>query len=380
VSNTRLPDPTSRDLEDYGTFLADAERRIHAARGRAARAVNAELIGVYWYLGSEILARQSAEDSGRGRSGTRVIPRLASDLQAAFPDMGGFSERNLEYMRKFAATWPDSGMAQQLAALLPWGQNILLLDKVSNPAELAWYAEQAAQQGWTRKLLEHHITTGLYAAQGAAITNFAERLPEIDAQAAQEITRDPLVLDFIQVAPDSGERDIERALVGEIQEFMVRLGKGFLYAGRQQLIRIGDRDFRLDLLFYHHPTRRWVVIELKMGRFEPEYVGKLNFYVNAVDQQLAEAGDQATIGMLLCASRDEAVVRITLKGIESPLAVVRYRTMGDRLDVDRAPGATVSPGMRAELEEMREVEERLATWAAGRVASLEQPHSSRKAQ
>jgi predicted nuclease of restriction endonuclease-like (RecB) superfamily len=374
VSDRRLPDPASRDLDDYGTFLADAKRRIHAARGRAARAVNAELIGVYWYLGSEILARQSDEGSGRGRSGTRVIPRLASDLQAAFPDMGGFSERNLEYMRKFAAAWPENGMAQHVAALLPWGHNILLLDKVSDPAELRWYAEHAAQHGWTRKLLEHHITTGLYLAQGAAITNFTERLPEIEAQAVQQITRDPLVLDFIQVAPGSGERDIERALVGEIQEFMVRLGKGFLYAGRQRLVRVGDRDFFLDLLFYHHPTRRWVVIELKVGRFEPEYVGKLNFYVNAVDQQLARAGDQATIGMLLCANRDEAVVRVTLQGIESPLAVVRYRTRGDRLDVDRAPTATVSPGMRAELEEMREVEERLATWAAGRVTSLEQPH------
>jgi predicted nuclease of restriction endonuclease-like (RecB) superfamily len=375
VSDRPLPDPASRDLDDYGTFLADAKRRIYAARGRAARAVNAELISVYRYLGSEILARQSAEGSGRGRSGTRVIPRLASDLQAAFPDMGGFSERNLEYMRKFAAAWPENEMAQHVAALLPWGHNIVLLDKVSDPAELRWYAEQAAQHGWTRKLLEHHITTGLYLAQGAAITNFTERLPEIEAQAVQQIMRDPLVLDFIQVAPGSRERDIERALVGEIQEFMVRLGKGFLYAGRQRLIRVGDRDFFLDLLFYHHPTRRWVVIELKVGRFEPEYVGKLNFYVNAVDQQLARAGDQATIGMLLCASRDEAVVRITLQGIESPLAVVRYRTRGDRLDVDRTPTATVSPGMRAELEEMREVEERLATWAAGRVISLEQPHS-----
>ncbi|MGO9900728.1 MAG: DUF1016 N-terminal domain-containing protein, partial [Solirubrobacteraceae bacterium] len=156
MSDRRLPDPASRDLDDYGTFLADAKRRIYAARGRAARAVNAELVGVYWYLGSEILARQSDEGSGRGRSGTRVIPRLASDLQAAFPDMGGFSERNLEYMRKFAAAWPENGMAQHVAALLPWGHNILLLDKVSDPAELRWYAEQAGQHGWTRKLLEHH--------------------------------------------------------------------------------------------------------------------------------------------------------------------------------------------------------------------------------
>jgi predicted nuclease of restriction endonuclease-like (RecB) superfamily len=380
MSKRSLPNTTVSDIDEYGTFLADAKRRINAARGRAARAVNAELIGVYWYLGSEILARQSTEGSGRGRSGTRVIPRLASDLQAAFPDMGGFSERNLEYMRKFAAAWPDSAIAQQLAALLPWGHNILLLDKIRDPDELAWYARQAVQEGWTRKLLEHHIATGLYAAQGAAITNFAERFPELEAQAAQEITRDPLVLDFIQIAPGSGERDIERALVAEIQEFMVRLGKGFLYAGRQRLVRVGDRDFYLDLLFYHHPTRRWIVIELKVGRFEPEYVGKLNFYVNAVDQQLAEAGDKATIGMLLCASRDEAVVRVTLKGIESPLAVVRYRTAGDRLDVDSAGGATVSPGMRVELEEMREVEERLATWVVGRVASLEQPDPTRKTQ
>ena len=248
---------------------------------------------MYWYLGSEILTRQATEGSGSGRSGTRVIPRLSSDLQAAFPGMGGLSVRNLEYMRKFAAAWPDFEMAQHVAALLPWGHNILLLDKLNDPAELAWYAEQAAENGWTRKLLEHHITTGLHAAQGAAITNFAERMPEIEARAAQQITRDPLMLDFVQVAPDSSER-----------------------------------DFNLDLLFYHHPTRRWIVIELKLGRFEPEYVGKLNFYVKAVDQQLAGTDDRATIGMLLCASRDEAVVRVTLRGIESPLAVVRYRTRG----------------------------------------------------
>lgn len=376
MPDTDLPDRAGGALEDYGAFLADAKQRIQAARGRAARAVNAELISVYWYLGSEILARQSAEGSGRGRSGTRVIARLSSDLQAAFPDMSGFSERNLEYMRKFAVAWPESETVQHVAALLPWGHNMVLLDKVASPGERVWYAEQAAENGWTRKLLEHHITTGLYRAQGAAITNFAERLPEIQAQAAQQITRDPPVLDFIRVAPDSAERDVERALVGEIQEFMVRLGRGFLYAGRQRLVRVGERDFFLDLLFYHHPTRRWVVIELKVGRFEPEYVGKLNFYVNAVEQQLAQADDQATIGMLLCASRDEAVVRITLQGIESPLAVVRYRTRGDRLDIDHAAEAAVCPGMRVELEQMREVEERLATWVAGRVASLEQPDSS----
>jgi predicted nuclease of restriction endonuclease-like (RecB) superfamily len=365
------PDQLGRGLDEYGRFLADAKRRIQAARARAARTVNAELIGVYWFLGSEILARQGAEGSGRGRSGTRVIPRLSRDLQVAFPGMGGLSERNLEYMRKFAAAWPERETAQRVAALLPWGHNIVLLDKVGDPAELAWYAEQAAENGWTRKLLEYHITTALYAAHGAAITNFAERLPEIEASVAQQITRDPLVLDFIDIARNSSERDVERALVGEIQEFMVRLGKGFLYAGRQRLVRVGERDFFVDLLFYHHPTRRWIVIELKLGRFEPEYVGKLNFYVNAVNEQIAGAEDRATIGMLLCASRDEAVVRVTLQGINSPLAVVRYRTRDDRLHVDRTSEASVSAGMRAELEEMREVEERLATWAAGRVASLE---------
>lgn len=362
-----------RGSQDYGAFLADAKRRIQSARARAARAVNAELIGVYWYLGSEILARQDAEGSGPGRSGTRVISRLSADLQAAFPGMGGFSERNLEYMRKFAAVWPDPETAQHVAALLPWGHNILLLDRISDPTELAWYAAQAVENGWTRKLLDHHISTGLHAAQGAAITNFADRLPELEARAAQQITRDPLVLDFIQVEPNSSERDIEQALVGEIQEFMVRLGKGFLYAGRQRLVRVGERDFFLDLLFYHHPTRRWIVIELKVGRFEPEYVGKLNFYVNAVDQQLASSEDQATIGMLLCASRDEAVVRVTLQGIERPLAVVRYSTSGDRLAVEPDPEASVSAAMRRELDQMREVEERLATWATERVASLEQP-------
>lgn len=369
-------DRLSRGSQDYGAFLADAKRRIQSARASAARAVNAELIGVYWYLGSEILARQDAEGSGPGRGGTRVISRLSADLQAAFPGMGGFSERNLEYMRKFAAVWPDPERAQHVAALLPWGHNILLLDKISDPAELVWYAEQAAENGWTRKLLDHHISTSLHAAQGAAITNFAERLPEPEARAAQQITRDPLLLDFIQVKPDSSERDIEQALVGEIQEFMVRLGKGFLYAGRQRRVRVGERDFFLDLLFYHHPTRRWVVIELKVGRFEPEYVGKLNFYVNAVDEQIAGSEDQATIGMLLCASRDEAVVRVTLQGIDRPLAVVRYYTSGDRLTVEPAPEAAVSAAMRSELDQMREVEERLATWATERIASLEQPEAN----
>ncbi len=249
------------------------------------------------------------------------------------------------------------------------------LDKVNDRAELLWYAEQAVENGWTRKLLDHHISTRLYAAQGAAITNFADRLPELEARAAQQITRDPLVLDFIQVTPDSSERDIEQALVREIQEFMVRLGKGFLYAGRQRRVRVGERDFFLDLLFYHHPTRRWIVIELKVGRFEPEYVGKLNFYVNAVDQQVASSEDQATIGMLLCASRDEAVVRVTLQGIERPLAVVRYYTSGNRLDVESDSEASVSAGMHGELDQIREVEERLATWATERIASLEQPEA-----
>jgi len=237
---------------------------------------------------------------------------------------------------------------------------------IRDPEVRAWYAERAGE--WTRLVLQHHIANDLHLSQGAAPSNFERALPPGDAEAAQALTRDPLIVDFIRGTPGR-ERDLELALLTDIERFMTALGKGFSFYGRQLALTVGDRDFATDLVFYHHPQRRFVVIELKIGEFDPEHAGKLNFYVSAIDDQLAGEGDAPTIGILLCATRDEAVTEMTLRGISSPIAVARWKT-GSEMTLTEEP--TVSPGLQAELAEMREVEAELTAFATRQIAAIEE--------
>jgi predicted nuclease of restriction endonuclease-like (RecB) superfamily len=365
--SSNLPQSGDTGLPDagYAEVLADIKTRVDAARVRALRAANAELMGVYWHIGRHIAEQQDAAPVKRGPAAPKIIERLSADLRAAYPDATGFSPRNLTYMRDFSRAWTEESILQRGVARLPWGSIIELLG-IRDPEVRAWYAERAGE--WTRPVLQHHIANDLHISQGAAPSNFGRALPPGDAEAAQALTRDPLIVDFIRGTPGR-ERDLELALLTDIERFMTALGKGFSFYGRQLALTVGDRDFATDLVFYHHPQRRFVVIELKIGEFDPEHAGKLNFYVSTVDDQLAGEGDAPTLGILLCATRDEAVTEMTLRGISSPIAVARWKT-GSEMTMTEEP--TVSPGMRAELAEMREVEAELTAFATRQIAVIEE--------
>jgi len=292
---------------------------VASSRWRAQRAVNTELLGLYWRLGHAILNRQQVEGWG-----TRVIDRLSSDLRAAFPDMRGLSQRNLVYMRTFAAAFPGE-ITQQPVARLPWGHVTVLLDKLDDQAQREWYAAAAAENGWSRNVLLNQVMNRLHARAGAAPSNFTDQLPAADSELAQQLTRDPYVLDFLDLTGPVAERDLETALVDRLQAFLLELGHGFAFVGRQYQFAVDGDDFSIDLLFFNWAQSRFVVLELKVGRFAPEHLGQLGFYVSWVDANLRVPDRHSpTIGILLCAGRNDNVVRYSLAGTTAPLAVADY--------------------------------------------------------
>jgi predicted nuclease of restriction endonuclease-like (RecB) superfamily len=270
-------------------------------------------------------------------------------------------------MRAFAAAWPEREMLQSDIAALPWAHVTLLLDKLSDRPTRDWYAARASS--WSNAELAHHIASRLHERQAAAITNFERALPDGDAETVQRITRDPVVLDFVRLAEDARERDLEAALLTDIERFMLALGEGFYFAGRQRSLQIGEEEFILDLLFYHHPTRRFVVIDLKMGPFKAEFAGKMNLYVNAVNELIANEEDRATVGFILCTDRDEAVAHLTLQGIVTPIAVTRY-TVGERGVLMADEESQITEGIEDEMEGMRRVGQQVAEFAARRAREL----------
>ena len=268
-----LPAGLSPQPEGYADWLADLKRRIHVAQQRAALAVNRELVLLYWQIGRDILARQAQQGWG-----TKVIDRLAHDLRTAFPDMKGFSPRNLKYMRAFADAWPDGEFVQQAVALIPWGHNLVLLDKLPGPETRKWYAAKATQHNWSRNVLAMQIETRLLERSGAAATNFEMTLPQPQSDLARESLKDPYKLDFLGLPDEAQERAVEGALVRHVSEFLLELGAGFAFVGRQVLLDVAGDEFFIDLLFYHLKLRCYVVIELKGGKFKPEHLGQLSFY------------------------------------------------------------------------------------------------------
>jgi predicted nuclease of restriction endonuclease-like (RecB) superfamily len=361
------PTGSPESLHSYEEFLEDIKGRIRSAQARAARAINAELIDVYWQIGQEILRRQAEEGNRRGRGGLKIVERLSADLRSGFPGARGFSVRSLRYMRAFAAAWPEREMLQSDIAALPWAHITLLLDKLSDRPTRDWYAARAS--GWSGAELAHHIASRLHERQAAAITNFDRALPTGDAEVVQRITRDPVVLDFVRLTDGVKERDLEAALLTDIERFMLALGEGFYFAGRQKSLQIGEEEFILDLLFYHHPTRRFVVIDLKIGPFRAEFAGKMNLYVNAVNELIAHDEDRATVGFILCTDRDEAVAHLTLQGIATPIAVTRY-TVGEQGVLMAGEEAQITEGMEDEMAELRRVEQQVAEFAARRAREL----------
>ena len=312
---------TVQDNEQgYQDWLQQLKTQIRTSQQRAIVAVNRELVLLYWQIGQEILNRQTAQ--GRG---SKVIDRLSKDLSAEFPEIKGFSIRNLKYMRKFAEAWQDDQKVQQVVALLPWGHNIVLLDKFSDNEPRLWYAQKAIEHGWSRNVLIHQIESGLIARTGQAVNNFSQTLPDIHSDLAVQTFKDPYVFDFLSLGEAYHERELETALIQHITSFLLELGTGFAFVGKQIHIEVGGDDFYVDLLFYHLQLRCYVVIELKTGDFKPEHIGQLNFYVTAVDRQIKSDHDTPTIGLLLCKSRNEVVVEYALNKNPQPITVAVYQ-------------------------------------------------------
>jgi predicted nuclease of restriction endonuclease-like (RecB) superfamily len=278
--------------------------------------VNRELVTLYWQIGREILDRQQRQGWGAG-----VVDRLARDLKAAFPDMRGFSPRNLKYMRSLAQAWPDAEFVQQPAAQLPWFHLCTLLDKIKDPEQRSWYAGKTLEHGWSQ------IETGAYTRAGSAVTNFRETLPPQQSDLARDALKDPYIFDFLGLTEDAQERDIERALTRHITRFLLELGAGFAFVGRQYRLDVGGDEFFIDLLFYHLKLRCYVVVELKTTPFRPEYAGQLNFYLSAIDAQVKAPDDQPTIGLLLCKEKNRLVAEYALRGVAKPMGVAEYQLL-----------------------------------------------------
>ncbi|MEM9948763.1 MAG: PDDEXK nuclease domain-containing protein [Cyanobacteria bacterium P01_D01_bin.36] len=306
--------------ENYFALLDGLKQRIRTAQVKAALAVNTELVLLYWGIGQEILQRQQLEGWGR-----KVIERLAKDLKREFPDVRGFSRSNLMYMRAFAEAWPDEQIVHQLGGQIPWKHNCVLIDKVKDPVERRWYIEQTIDNGWSRNVLVMQIESGLYVRQGGAVTNFERTLPQPQSDLAQQLIKDPYNFDFLTIGKDAQERELETALVGKIRDFLLELGVGFAFMGSQYPIEVSGKEYRIDLLFYHTKLRCHIIIDLKTGEFEPEYSGKMNFYVSAVDDKLRHPDDQPTIGIVLCKSKDKTVAEYALRNLHTPIAVSTHR-------------------------------------------------------
>ena len=315
--------------EGCAALLAEIRARVRAAQVRAAARVNRELVRLYWEIGRVIVERQEREAWGAG-----VIERLARDLQAAFPGVRGFSSRNIWRMRAFyvaytkevtilpqAAAELDGQNMPQAAAEIPWFHNVVLLEKIKDPVQRLWYARQTVEHGWSRNVLVHQIESDLYARQGGALTNFDRTLPAPQSELAGQLLKDPYTLDFLTLSADARERELHRGLVGHIRDFMLELGVGFAFVGSQYHLEVGGRDFYLDLLFYHLRLRAFVVVDLKVAEFEPEFAGKMSFYLSAVDDLLRHAADHPSIGIVLCKSRNRVIVEYALRVTTKPIGV-----------------------------------------------------------
>lgn len=302
AQSASTPPSLTKAPPGYAAWLADLKSTISATQRRAVLSANAELVRLYWQIGQGILERQAEHGWG-----AKVIDHLAHDLHAAFPEMKGFSRANLMYMRAFADAWHDSEIVQQLVGQLSWGANLVLLTRLKTETSRRFYAERAVEYGWSRNVLQIQIENQLLERQGKATTNFQVQLPEPHATLATQALKDPYLFDFLGVGPEADERAIEDALTSHITRFLLELGAGFAFVGRQVHLDVGGDDFFLDLLFYHLKLRCYVVVELKSGAFKPEHAGQLNFYLSAVDSLMKADQDHPTIGLLLCKTRNKVV-------------------------------------------------------------------------
>ena len=318
----------------YGEVLQGIKDRIRSAQLKASLSVNRELIALYWHIGNVIVDRQQTE--GWGKS---IVEKLAMDLNREFPGMKGFSANNIWRMRAFYVAYRPSSPVlaqpvQEIAGMtlpqpvvdIPWGHNVTLVQRVKNPAERLWYARMTLEHGWSRNILDLQIERDLYGRQGKAVTNFKQTLPAPQSDLAQQTLKDPYKFDFLTLSAEAIERDLEKGLVDHIVKFLLELGAGFAFVGRQVHLEVDKEDYYLDLLFYHVRLHCFVVVDLKAGRFKPEHAGKMNFYLSAVDDQLRTPQDQPSIGLILCRNKKRLTVEYALRNINTPVGVAEWQT------------------------------------------------------
>jgi predicted nuclease of restriction endonuclease-like (RecB) superfamily len=374
--------------QEYQKFLVQIKSRIQIAQTKAVLSVNAELIYLYWDIGRMIEKRQKTEGWGAG-----IIPNLSKDIRNELPEIKGFSERNLKRMIRFFREYPNLGAImprlvarmddslilqqpvarkdnsekvpqpvaqlegsnvsfklQQFVAHLPWGHNILLIEKVKNLSIRLWYMQKTIENGWSRNVLGFMIDGNAHQREGKAVTNFDARLPSPQSDLAKQSLKDPYIFDFLTLEEPFKERELETGLVRHLEKFLLELGQGFAFIGRQYHLEIGDNDFYIDLLFYHLVLRCFIVIELKKGAFKPDYAGKMNFYCNVVDDKLKQKADNQTIGLILCQDKNKVVAEYALRGFNKPIGISEY-------ELTRA----LPDNLKSSLPAVEKIEEELKT-------------------
>jgi predicted nuclease of restriction endonuclease-like (RecB) superfamily len=332
---------------EYRTFIQAIKQRIQSSQIKAAIAVNQELLRLYWDLAAQIVEKQREAAWGDG-----FLAQISQDLKAEFPDMKGFSVRNLEGMRQWYRFWSDdSAIALQVVAQIPWGHNLTIVAKIKTPDEAMFYVQKTIQNNWSRSVLTHQIEAGLYQREGKAISNFEATLPAPQSDLARQTLKDPYNFDFLMLREKHDEQELENALIENITRFLLELGAGFSYLGRQYRLEVGGDEFFMDLLFYHVRLHCYVVIELKTVKFKPEFAGKLNFYISAVDGILKTEQDSPTIGLLICKSKNDTVVEYALRDVNKPIGVSEYM-IAQQLPEEFRSSLPSIEAIEAELDEL----------------------------
>lgn len=317
--------------DEYREWIASIKDKIKSSQIKASMKVNKELLELYWHIGKDIVNQQRYSKWGDG-----LLRQMSVDLKKTFPDMSGFSETNLKTMRLWYRFYADAVNGQQvvdelspddifrLITAIPWGHNQRIIFKCKDLREAVFYVQYTIENNWSRDVLEHQIESSLYERRGKAITNFKDKLPAAASDLAIQTLKDPYSFDFLTMRDDYDEKELEDALVNQITQFLLELGTGFSYVGRQVHLQVGEREFFIDLLLYHIKLHCYVVIELKTKRFEPEYIGKLNFYVTTVNKQLTGDGDNPAIGLLICKDKDNVVAEYSLEEVSQPIGIAGY--------------------------------------------------------
>lgn len=313
--------PKLSEMRDsYLDFIEEIKEEIQKQRLKIVLNANSSMICLYWNIGKAILQKQDEEGWG-----AKVVDRMAKDLKDAFPDMSGFSSRNIKYMRKFAKCWPNFEIVQQVVAQIPWRTNMKLMDKLNTQEERLWYAQKTIENGWSSNVLDFQIQSKLIERTGKSINNFPIALPPEDSDMADQIFKDPYLFDFLGTDMPRREVEIERQLTEHIQKFLLELGQGFAFVGRQVHLEVAGDDFYIDLLFYHLKLRCYVVIELKACDFEAGFISQLNMYQNVVNDILRHPNDNPTIGLLLVKGKNQTVVEYSLAGYQNPIGVAEWK-------------------------------------------------------